>query len=145
MDKSLALDTLRGKIRDMLRVDETEIVPNSLCDKARFSVAQQAGILDRARPLVQSVREHRLKSSGIDAFLKTYDLSSREGIVLMCIAEALLRIPDAETMDRLIHTTKSVPPIGRSSGRVPQPVRQCLDLGPDADGPHRQSGAEKPR
>jgi len=102
MDKSLALDTLRGKIRDMLRVDETEIV-NSLCDKARFSVAQQAGILDRARPLVQSVREHRLKSSGIDAFLKTYDLSSREGIVLMCIAEALLRIPDAETMDRLIH------------------------------------------
>ena len=97
-----ALDTLRGKIRDDLRVDETEIV-NSLSEKARFSAAQQASILDRARPLVQSVRDQRLKSGGIDAFLNTYDLSSREGIVLMCIAEALLRIPDAETMDRLIH------------------------------------------
>jgi len=96
-----ALDSLRGQIRENLRVDETEIV-NRLCEKARFSAAQQASIIDRARPLVQSVRDHRLKSGGIDAFLNTYDLSSREGIVLMCIAEALLRIPDAETMDRLI-------------------------------------------
>ncbi|HVI49623.1 MAG TPA: bifunctional proline dehydrogenase/L-glutamate gamma-semialdehyde dehydrogenase PutA [Candidatus Sulfotelmatobacter sp.] len=100
-DSPAALDLLRGKIRDHLRVDESEIV-NSLCEKARFSAAQQASILDRARPLVQSVRDQRLKSGGIDAFLNTYDLSSREGIVLMCIAEALLRIPDAETVDLLI-------------------------------------------
>jgi RHH-type proline utilization regulon transcriptional repressor/proline dehydrogenase/delta 1-pyrroline-5-carboxylate dehydrogenase len=48
------------------------------------------------------VRDSRLKSGGIDAFLTTYDLSSREGVVLMCLAEALLRIPDAATVDRLI-------------------------------------------
>ena len=47
-----------------------------------------------------TIREQR--KSGIDAFLAAYDLSSREGVVLMCIAEALLRIPDTETVDRLI-------------------------------------------
>ena len=38
----------------------------------------------------------------IEAFLQQYDLSSEEGVLLMCIAEALLRIPDADTADRLI-------------------------------------------
>src|SRR5690606_34845306 len=41
-------------------------------------------------------------SGGIDAFLREYHLGSREGVILMCLAEALLRIPDAETADRLI-------------------------------------------
>ncbi len=82
-------------------MDETTLV-DQLSALARFSPDQQASILRRARPLVQSVRDQRLKSGGIDAFLNTYDLSSREGIVLMCIAEALLRIPDADTVDRLI-------------------------------------------
>ena len=39
---------------------------------------------------------------GVEAFLHEYSLSTREGIMLMCLAEALLRIPDAETRDRLI-------------------------------------------
>ena len=42
------------------------------------------------------------KDGGIDAFLQQYDLSSEEGVLLMCIAEALLRIPDADTADKLI-------------------------------------------
>ncbi|OIR02404.1 bifunctional protein PutA [mine drainage metagenome] len=95
------LESLRGAIRRTLRMDETTLV-DQLSALARFSPDQQASILRRARPLVQSVRDQRLKSGGIDAFLNTYDLSSREGIVLMCIAEALLRIPDADTVDRLI-------------------------------------------
>lgn len=45
-------------------------------------------------------------SGGIEAFLNTYDLSSREGVVLMCMAEALLRIPDTETVDLLIATDR---------------------------------------
>jgi RHH-type proline utilization regulon transcriptional repressor/proline dehydrogenase/delta 1-pyrroline-5-carboxylate dehydrogenase len=40
--------------------------------------------------------------SGIDAFMIEYDLSSEEGIVLMCLAEALLRVPDSYTIDLLI-------------------------------------------
>lgn len=94
-------DALRQALRDSYRADETVIV-NGLIERARFSPDQQQRILERARPLVQAIREKRLKSSGIDAFLNTYDLSSREGVVLMCMAEALLRIPDTETVDLLI-------------------------------------------
>lgn len=59
-------------------------------------------IHDRARALVSQVRAKRLQESGIDAFLTQYDLSSEEGISLMCMAEALLRIPDKSTVDALI-------------------------------------------
>jgi len=55
-----------------------------------------------AATLVRAVRKHAANDTGIDAFLRQYDLSSEEGILLMCIAEALLRIPDADTADRLI-------------------------------------------
>ena len=53
-----------------------------------------------ARTLVKGVRAQ--KPSGIDAFLHAYDLGSDEGIAMMCLAEALLRIPDAHTADELI-------------------------------------------
>ncbi|MGH7094918.1 MAG: hypothetical protein ACREFB_15460, partial [Stellaceae bacterium] len=55
-----------------------------------------------ARRLVETLRRERLTKGGIDAFLHEYALSSPEGVALMCLAEALLRIPDAETVDRLI-------------------------------------------
>ena len=48
------------------------------------------------------MRRERLGKGGLDAFLHEYALSSPEGVALMCLAEALLRIPDAETVDRLI-------------------------------------------
>jgi RHH-type proline utilization regulon transcriptional repressor/proline dehydrogenase/delta 1-pyrroline-5-carboxylate dehydrogenase len=53
-----------------------------------------------ARALVKGMRAH--KPSGVDAFLHAYDLGSDEGIAMMCLAEALLRIPDAHTADELI-------------------------------------------
>jgi RHH-type proline utilization regulon transcriptional repressor/proline dehydrogenase/delta 1-pyrroline-5-carboxylate dehydrogenase len=59
-------------------------------------------IEERARSLVEAVRRNRTGVSALDAFLLEFDLSSREGIVLMCLAEALLRIPDADTADALI-------------------------------------------
>ena len=55
-----------------------------------------------ARQLVAAVRAGRTKQGGIDAFMQEYSLSSEEGVVLMCLAEALLRIPDADTADKLI-------------------------------------------
>jgi RHH-type proline utilization regulon transcriptional repressor/proline dehydrogenase/delta 1-pyrroline-5-carboxylate dehydrogenase len=55
-----------------------------------------------ARRLVVAVRAARVGKGGIDALLHEYALSSREGVALMCLAEALLRIPDAATIDRLI-------------------------------------------
>jgi len=59
-------------------------------------------IRDAAIELVAAVRRNKAREGGIDAFLQQYDLSSEEGVLLMCIAEALLRIPDADTADRLI-------------------------------------------
>ena len=56
----------------------------------------------RALALVQAVRSARGSGGALDAFLREYSLASREGVILMCLAEALLRIPDGETADRLI-------------------------------------------
>src|SRR5690606_2227131 len=47
-------------------------------------------------------RRERVGLGGLDAFLHEFELSSREGVVLMCLAEALLRVPDAHTVDKLI-------------------------------------------
>jgi RHH-type proline utilization regulon transcriptional repressor/proline dehydrogenase/delta 1-pyrroline-5-carboxylate dehydrogenase len=78
---------------------------------------------------VKGVRAH--KPSGIDAFLHAYDLGSDEGIAMMCLAEALLRIPDAHTADELIAdklagpdwSESSAGPIRRSS--TPRPFPCC--------------------
>lgn len=58
-------------------------------------------VTQAAAALVGKVRE-RADNSGIDAFLQEYSLDTKEGIILMCLAEALLRIPDATTADALI-------------------------------------------
>ncbi len=59
-------------------------------------------IITTARQLVETVRRERLGKGGLDALLHEYALSSPEGVALMCLAEALLRIPDSETVDKLI-------------------------------------------
>jgi RHH-type proline utilization regulon transcriptional repressor/proline dehydrogenase/delta 1-pyrroline-5-carboxylate dehydrogenase len=59
-------------------------------------------IASTARRLVEEVRQRRLDKGGLDAFLYEYDLASTEGIALMCLAEALLRIPDTKTIDHLV-------------------------------------------
>ena len=56
-----------------------------------------------ARRLVKQVREERRRASGVDALMHEFSLSSEEGIALMCLAEALLRIPDKATRNKLIH------------------------------------------
>ncbi len=81
--------------------EETRAV-NHLIDVARPTHAQRERIAERARGLVEAIRQGRRRAGGIDAFLQEYALSSEEGVVLMCLAEALLRIPDHETADRLI-------------------------------------------
>jgi RHH-type proline utilization regulon transcriptional repressor/proline dehydrogenase/delta 1-pyrroline-5-carboxylate dehydrogenase len=58
--------------------------------------------VERARALVEGARARRDERPFLDAFLQEFGLSNQEGIALMCIAEALLRIPDDPTADRLI-------------------------------------------
>ncbi|TCO83037.1 L-proline dehydrogenase /delta-1-pyrroline-5-carboxylate dehydrogenase [Plasticicumulans lactativorans] len=83
------------------RADETSVVAERL-QLATLPSDMRDRIADRARRLVTQVRTERVKGSGIDAFMHEYQLSSTEGVVLMCLAEALLRIPDDATRDRLI-------------------------------------------
>ncbi|MGZ5011817.1 MAG: bifunctional proline dehydrogenase/L-glutamate gamma-semialdehyde dehydrogenase PutA, partial [Methylobacter sp.] len=61
-----------------------------------------ASINECARTLVIAVRAKKHQQSAIEAFLEEYQLTSREGIILMGIAEALLRIPDSRTQDLLL-------------------------------------------
>src|SRR5215204_658747 len=56
----------------------------------------------RARRLVESIRAHSGGLGGIEDFLHAYSLSTKEGLALMVLAEALLRVPDDATTDRLI-------------------------------------------
>ena len=61
-----------------------------------------AAIARRAAALVERVRAQADRQGAVESFMRQYDLSSEEGVLLMCVAEALLRIPDAATADRLI-------------------------------------------
>ena len=79
-----------------------EPLVRELANLARTPERQSTRIAELARDLVVSVRERKRRGTGVEAFLKQYDLSSQEGVILMCLAEALLRIPDDETADKLI-------------------------------------------
>ena len=88
-------------IRADFLADETRVVAR-LLPLASSDAAASARISARARGWVEAVRARQAGSAGIESFLQQYDLSTQEGVLLMCVAEALLRIPDAETADRLI-------------------------------------------
>ncbi len=94
-------DLKRAALAAALHAPEAEIVERLLA-AVSIDAAARARIDANARRLVEEARRRRTHHGGLDTFLQEYDLSSREGIVLMCLAEALLRIPDAATADRLI-------------------------------------------
>jgi RHH-type proline utilization regulon transcriptional repressor/proline dehydrogenase/delta 1-pyrroline-5-carboxylate dehydrogenase len=89
---------LRAAVTAAYRRDETEAVEWLLAQGARPN-REAHGLAHR---LVSAVREKRSRSSGVDALMHEFSLSSEEGVALMCLAEALLRIPDSGTADRLI-------------------------------------------
>ncbi len=90
-----------GHVSDKYLADEESLV-NELIEIADAGQSARTKIQGTAANLVRAVRRQTAKEGGIDAFLQQYNLSSEEGVLLMCIAEALLRIPDADTADRLI-------------------------------------------
>lgn len=92
---------LRDAITGAYRLDEVTAVSNLLAT-LNFDNAQKEQINALARRLITQVRADRSKSSGVDALMQEFSLSSEEGVALMCLAESLLRIPDTATRDRLI-------------------------------------------
>ena len=94
-------DPVRDQLIDAYRLDENKAMDVLLAAVTLTPEALQR-IHQTAYELVAELRETRSRQGGLDAFLSTYDLSTTEGIVLMCIAEAMLRIPDSKTIDSLI-------------------------------------------
>ncbi len=93
--------SLRKAISDAFLADEKAVVGH-LITKARLSAPERAATEKLARDLVQRIRETRGAQGSVDSLMQEYALSSQEGVVLMCLAEALLRVPDSATADRLI-------------------------------------------
>ena len=91
----------RKKIRDFYRIDE-ELVVEHILPLAEVGYSARSRAWDRARRMVLKIREMEEGKGGVDALLNEYSLSSEEGVVLMCLAEALLRVPDKATQDALI-------------------------------------------
>lgn len=73
-----------------------------MLDSIPLQTAQLSSVNANAVDLVRRVRARSADSGAIEAFMREYDLSSEEGVVLMCLAEALLRIPDTDTAEKLI-------------------------------------------
>ncbi|MDH5631602.1 MAG: bifunctional proline dehydrogenase/L-glutamate gamma-semialdehyde dehydrogenase PutA [Gammaproteobacteria bacterium] len=92
----------RDAVLDAYLADEADCV-NALLSAGRVDDAELDRIAGLARKLITMTRESVHDVGGIEAFMREYDLSTYEGISLMCLAEALLRIPDADTADRLIN------------------------------------------
>ncbi len=101
MSTETDLTALRGAIRDAkFAAEDARVV--ALAAGLRLSAAERAAIEDAAARLVEQVRARRGEHSVLDVFLKEFGLANEEGVALMCLAEALLRIPDAATVDALI-------------------------------------------
>lgn len=91
----------RSSITAAYRQDETSCL-ETLLNSLELSDSTLRSIHEMAEKLVIAVREQRIGKGGIDAFMYEYDLSSEEGIALMCLAESMLRVNDTSTVDRLI-------------------------------------------
>jgi RHH-type proline utilization regulon transcriptional repressor/proline dehydrogenase/delta 1-pyrroline-5-carboxylate dehydrogenase len=104
----------RTELRPSYRPDEEQVAKERI-EQARLGPAEIGEATAIARKLVKGVRAH--KPSGVDAFLQTYDLGSDEGIAMMCLAEALLRVPDAHTADELIADKLAGPDWSEKLGR----------------------------
>ncbi len=92
---------LRKAISQAYLADENTVVAERIVS-ARLSRDEDKAAHDFAEALVLRLRGSASQRGGVDAFMQEYALSSEEGVALMCLAEALLRVPDAETADRLI-------------------------------------------
>ena len=100
--------------------DEAAVVAR-LITESGLSEADRARICARGADLVRRIRSH--SSPGLmEVFLAEYGLSTEEGIALMCLAEALLRVPDAETIDALIEDKIAPSDWGRHMGHSASPL-----------------------
>ncbi|MDN3652027.1 bifunctional proline dehydrogenase/L-glutamate gamma-semialdehyde dehydrogenase PutA [Thalassotalea ponticola] len=94
-------DAIRQQIRDHYRANENDVL-ETLLPLAEVGAKARSRVWEKARQFVVQIRKDQVGKGGVDALLNEFSLSTEEGVVLMCLAEALLRVPDKETADRLI-------------------------------------------
>lgn len=92
---------LNQQIADLYHAREEALVAQ-LLDKAILDEALLKKIEGRADQLVAHVRQRAQNQDMVDAFMQQYELSTQEGVLLMCLAEALLRVPDVSTAKALV-------------------------------------------
>ncbi|WP_312388678.1 trifunctional transcriptional regulator/proline dehydrogenase/L-glutamate gamma-semialdehyde dehydrogenase [Pseudomonas sp.] len=100
----LPQSVLRAAITSAYRRPEQEMVP-MLLEQARLTAAQAEATNKLASGIAEKLRNQKSASGRagiVQGLLQEFSLSSQEGVALMCLAEALLRIPDKGTRDALI-------------------------------------------
>jgi len=87
---------------DALKYQDEDAAVAALLAHPPLDPAARASVAAEARALVKRARELKHRKGVMESFLEEYGLSTAEGLALMCLAEALLRVPDEETVDKLI-------------------------------------------
>lgn len=87
---------------DKYKFSDENVAANSLLTRIHLDSVSQAKIADEAVDIVRRARKMTAKKGLMETFLEEFGLSNNEGLALMCLAESLLRVPDAKTADKLI-------------------------------------------
>lgn len=87
---------------DALKYRDEDTAVAALLANAPLDPAARASVAAEARQLVVKARSLKRRKGVMESFLEEFGLSNAEGLALMCLAEALLRVPDEETADKLI-------------------------------------------
>ncbi len=96
-----SLSEKRALVRSGYSADEAEVL-RGLVQRIKLSQEERARVAEKGAHIVERVRAETSPTM-MEAFLSQYGLSTAEGVGLMCLAEALLRVPDAESIDDLIY------------------------------------------
>ncbi len=115
-----SLPTLRAAVDAATYACETTTLARLRAEAALDDSDRQA-IARRATALVRDIRK-AARPGLMEVFLAEYGLSTDEGVALMCLAEALLRVPDADTIDALIEDKIAASDWGRHMGHSTSPL-----------------------
>ena len=111
---------------------------SELLPLAKPSDEERDAAAEQTRQLVQHVRDDGKAVKMVDSLLLEYSLDTQEGILLMSLAEALIRVPDSYTADALIHDKMSVADWKKHIKNDNGFIGQFFDVGHDDDGSCRE-------
>ena len=123
-----ATATARNEIRRLLRAPEPDVLA-PLLKAAALDADSRGRVERRALAMLAELREAQGKG-WVNQFLQEYRLNTQEGVALLSLAEAFLRVPDPETADSLIADKLGEGDWRAHSGKANSDAGQHGDLGP---------------